>query len=269
MKTILFVDDDHYMRAKVASVFELYRGEFTLVLAAHGVEAVQVLEERQVDLVITDLWMPVMDGFQLLVHMLNRRPELPVMVLSARNPWGTQGAAGMPEQVRCVAKPLSAQVLLSEVRSFLNGRVSGPRTGLTLLSLLQLLSRERKTCMLQVAAGERTGTLYMLSGEVVHARTPACEGEAALYEMLGWMVPRVRLAPALPALRLSIDTPTEQLLASAKPFQNPAPVRAAPRAEPSPSKEGRQVRQTQPRTVHEAASDAGWLHEKALGLVLI
>jgi CheY-like chemotaxis protein len=269
MKTILFVDDDQYMRAKVASVFELYREEFTLVLAAHGVEAVQVLEERQVDLVITDLWMPVMDGFQLLVHMLNRRPELPVMVLSVRNPWGTKGSAGMSAQVRCVAKPLSAQVLLSEVRSFLEVRMPGPRMGLTLLSLLQLLSRERKTCMLQVAAGERTGTLYVLSGEVVHARTPACEGEAAFYDMLGWMVPRVRLAPALPALRLTIDTPTEKLLASTTPFQNQALVQAGVLAEPSPAKEWGQERQPRPvKPVREASSDGGWLHEKVLGPVL-
>ena len=98
MKTILFVDDDQYMRAKVASVFELYREEFTLVLAAHGVEAVQVLEERPVDL---------------------------------------------PGALRCVANPLSAQMLFSEVRAFLESCATGPRTGLTLFSLLQLLSRER------------------------------------------------------------------------------------------------------------------------------
>ncbi|HEX8700178.1 MAG TPA: response regulator [Myxococcaceae bacterium] len=259
MKTILFVDDDQYMRAKVSSVFELYREEFTLALAAHGVDAVQVLEERPVDLVITDLWMPVMDGFQLLVHLLNRRPDLPVMVLSARNPWGTKGAAGMVSQVRCVAKPLSAQVLLSEVRSFLGENASGTRTGLSLVGLLQLLARERKTCMLQVAAGERTGTLSVLSGEIVHARTPAGEGEAAFFELLGWVVPRVRLAPALPALRLTIDTPTEQLLASATPFQNAAPVQGSPRTEPSPSTEWRQERQPRPgKPGYEASSGSGW-----------
>jgi len=256
MKTILFVDDDQYMRAKVASVFELYRGEFTLVLAAHGVEAVQVLEERHVDLVITDLWMPVMDGFQLLVHMLNRRPELPVMVLSTRNPWGTRGSASMASQVRCVAKPLSAQVLFAEVRAYLDAKASAPLGGLTLLSLLQLLARERKTCMLQVAAGERSGTLYVLSGEVVHARTENGEGEAALFEMLGWLVPRVRLAPALPALRLTIDTPTEKLLSSASLFQNSAPVQGPSRTEPAPAKEWRPERPS--RSVKPVYEKSPW-----------
>ncbi|HLK99647.1 MAG TPA: response regulator [Myxococcaceae bacterium] len=246
MKTILFVDDDQYMRAKVASVFELYRGEFTLVLAAHGVEAMQVLEERHVDLVITDLWMPVMDGFQLLVHMLNRRPELPVMVLSTRNPWGTRGSLGLASQVHCVAKPLSAQVLFSEVRAYLGAKAAAPLSGLTLLSLLQLLGRERKTSMLQVAAGTRSGTLYVLSGEVVHARTEEREGEAALFEMLGWLVPRVRLSPALSALRLTIDTPTEKLLSSASLFQKAAPVQGPSRTEPAPAKEWRPERPSRP-----------------------
>jgi CheY-like chemotaxis protein len=267
MKTILFVDDDKYMRAKVASVFELHRGEFTLVLAGNGVEAVQVLEERTVDLVITDLWMPVMDGFQLLVHVLNRCPDLPVVVLSAKDPWGARGAARMPAQVRCLAKPLSAQSLLGEVREFLGALEREPQARLSIFGLLQLLVRERKTCTLQVAAGERTGTIHVLSGELVHARTTACEGEAALLELLGWVVPRVRLAPALPELRLTIDTPAEQLLVTAMPFQSFQPLQKRPRPEPVAALEWWPAKRVRPPRPGPAA-ESGWGHPLQLWTAL-
>jgi hypothetical protein len=169
------------------------------------------------------------------------------MVLSTRDSWDARRSVGLPPRVRCLTKPLSAQTMLAETREFLQELAHEPRAaGLSFFGLLQLLVREHKTCMLQVAAGERTGSLHILSGEIVHASTPACEGEAALLEMLGWVVPRVRLTPALPELRLTIDTPAEQLLASAGPFQHPQPLQGLacpepadePKWRPRPSKPG-------------------------------
>lgn len=52
-------------------------------LAANGVEALLALESQPFDLVITDLRMPSMDGFELLAHLAQRWPELPAIVLTA------------------------------------------------------------------------------------------------------------------------------------------------------------------------------------------
>jgi DNA-binding NtrC family response regulator len=52
-------------------------------LAANGVEALLALEARPFDLVITDLRMPSMDGFELLSHLAQRWPDLPAIVLTA------------------------------------------------------------------------------------------------------------------------------------------------------------------------------------------
>jgi hypothetical protein len=62
----------------------------------------------------------------------------------------------------------------------------------------------------------------------------------------------VRLAPALSALRLTIDTPTEKLLSSASLFQNSAPVPGPSRTEPAPAKERKPERPSRPmRPVYE------------------
>lgn len=231
MKRILVVDDDVQVRARVATAIELHREEFSLVTAAHGVEAVRRVEERAVDLVLLDLWMPVMDGFQLLTHLMNRCPGLPVMVLSARSPWDGLRGTGIPPEVPCVTKPVAVHTLLPQVREHLKALApEGGRPTVTLFGLLQLLVRERKTCVLEVGAEQQVGVLHVLNGELVHAWTSGHEGEGALFEMMRWASPRLRLLPALPALRVSIATRTERLLAQA--FSAREAQRALPPVEP-------------------------------------
>lgn len=52
--------------------------------AAHGAAALALLEQQSVDVLLTDLDMPVMDGFELIEHARRARPELPIVVLSTR-----------------------------------------------------------------------------------------------------------------------------------------------------------------------------------------
>lgn len=52
-------------------------------IARNGVEALLALESQPFDLVITDLRMPSMDGFELLAHLAQRWPDLPAIVLTA------------------------------------------------------------------------------------------------------------------------------------------------------------------------------------------
>jgi CheY-like chemotaxis protein len=211
MKTILVVDDDKYVRARVRGALTSGRDEFVVLEASHGDEAVQLVEERRVDLVITDLWMPVRDGFQLLVHLMNQHALLPVMVLSSHEPWDGLRGLGMAPQVPCLPKMINPQVLLQQVRERLQAQQRLP--GVTLFGFLQLLARERRTCMLEVGSGARTGTIHVLAGELVHAKVAGREGEAALLELVGWREPRLHMVPALPELKLTISTRMDWLLA--------------------------------------------------------
>ena len=56
---------------------------YAVRLTDNGVEALLALEAGRFDLVITDLRMPSMDGFELLTHLGQRWPDLPAIVLTA------------------------------------------------------------------------------------------------------------------------------------------------------------------------------------------
>ncbi|MEQ8712694.1 MAG: response regulator [Cyclobacteriaceae bacterium] len=80
---VLIVEDNQDMRKYLVSIFEDY---FTMVTARNGREALRVLETQQVNLIISDLMMPEMNGTELLVALKNNpkyRP-IPVIMLTAK-----------------------------------------------------------------------------------------------------------------------------------------------------------------------------------------
>ena len=81
MSTILIVDDDPHLR-ELSGVF-LQREGFDVSEAANGVEALSFLENRKVDLVILDIMMPQMDGWEV-CQQLRAWHDLPVLMLTAK-----------------------------------------------------------------------------------------------------------------------------------------------------------------------------------------
>ena len=83
MARILIVDDEPDLRGMVRLILEL--AGHTVVEAHHGKAALERLRDTEVDLLITDVMMPVMSGSQLIDHLRSQpAPDrLPIMVLSA------------------------------------------------------------------------------------------------------------------------------------------------------------------------------------------
>lgn len=80
--TVLIVDDSTSVRKMVESALRMMR--YSVLTAADGLEALEVLEKKQVDLAIFDVNMPRMDGLSLL-KTVRERPEwaeLPILMLT-------------------------------------------------------------------------------------------------------------------------------------------------------------------------------------------
>ena len=65
----------------------LERTSFIIVLAANGYEAMDRLRERPVDLVVTDMVMPEMDGIELVRTLAVDQPGLPIIAISGLHDW--------------------------------------------------------------------------------------------------------------------------------------------------------------------------------------
>ncbi len=82
--TILVADDDLGTRLSISDYLE--QAGYTVVMAANGLEALKLVEEYQPHLIVTDVTMPQMDGYEL-VRKVRQKPALrllPVVFLTAR-----------------------------------------------------------------------------------------------------------------------------------------------------------------------------------------
>jgi len=78
---VLVVDDEANIRRVLAA--QLSREGYEVHTAEGGEQAIEVLQEHHIDLVITDLRMPNVDGMELLRHVVMMDPDLPVVILTA------------------------------------------------------------------------------------------------------------------------------------------------------------------------------------------
>jgi two-component system NtrC family response regulator len=81
METILIVDDEKNYPLILSAVLE--EEGFETLTAGNGQDALKLLEQADVDLVLTDMKMPGMDGIALLEHIKARDSELPVIMMTA------------------------------------------------------------------------------------------------------------------------------------------------------------------------------------------
>lgn len=81
METILIVDDEKNYLTILTAILE--EEGFEVLTALSGQEALDIRKTSDVDLVLTDMKMPVMDGIELLEHIKAIDPELPVVMMTA------------------------------------------------------------------------------------------------------------------------------------------------------------------------------------------
>ncbi len=69
IKKVLLVDDDKALRQMLADSFKLFGQQYEVVQAENGLQALELLAENSFDLLLTDLNMPLMNGYQLITKV--------------------------------------------------------------------------------------------------------------------------------------------------------------------------------------------------------
>lgn len=117
-KAVLIVEDHKELRSYLQSILTT---DFRIYLAANGASALELLQTEHIDLIITDLMMPYMDGFELVDHLKNDKElqKIPVVVVSARTDKQeklnlmTKGAEDV------ISKPFDKDELLVKIQNIL------------------------------------------------------------------------------------------------------------------------------------------------------
>ena len=115
---ILIVDDNAIGRALLRDTIEL-EGEYDIVTAKNGVEALEVVKHEKPNLILMDLQMPLMDGYETTLNLkANPEPaDIPVVALTASHVMSDDHQRAM--QIGCadyLQKPVARLLLLEKVR---------------------------------------------------------------------------------------------------------------------------------------------------------
>lgn len=79
----ILVVEDHKSLLMLMSA-RLEKAGYIVIQAQNGQEALEILEEQQVDLIISDIMMPLMDGFELIESLREANFNLPILIVTAK-----------------------------------------------------------------------------------------------------------------------------------------------------------------------------------------
>lgn len=116
---ILIVDDTEIDRALLT---DLLKDEYYLLEAANGEQALEVLKRDRVTLVLTDLIMPVMNGYELLaaIKKTPRLASIPVIVMTARNDNDIEAKVMESGAADFITKPFNGKVLQCRIKNVIS-----------------------------------------------------------------------------------------------------------------------------------------------------
>lgn len=220
---VLLVDDSMAFLETVSETFEVLSGNsWEIHKASAADQALQILQQHRIELVVLDINMPMLDGVQLLGVIHRRHSDVKKVVLT--------GNASDANRATCLAsgaelfleKPITPEGF-STVFNLLNDLFvwsqregfSGTLRQVGLTDVIQIECLRRNSCILEVHNPETAGSIHIESGEIVHAAAAGLEGEQALYRLLSMRNGEFRIQPFKGSSKKTIKCSWENLLMEA------------------------------------------------------
>jgi DNA-binding response OmpR family regulator len=214
LKKVLIVDDEETLTWSMAKSLSRDRDKYEVEIANNGKEALDVLGKMPIDLVISDIRMPDINGLDLLVRVKRDYPHTKVIIMTAYGSSDVQKEASKRGSLYYIEKPFE----INEIRKLILDLVKekrgfeGKLFDLQLTDIIQMNCLGRVTTSLVITKDDHRGVIYFNDGEIVHAECDNIEGEEAFYTILGWQEGKfVSNIGAFPP-RETISSPWEHLL---------------------------------------------------------
>lgn len=129
MRKILVVDDEPKMRNLIR--IYLQNAGYSVQESANGQEALHSLQQSQPDVVILDIMMPGMDGFEICAKVRDKLPAIPILMLTARTSVEDK-VSGLSEGADdYLTKPFDGRELVARVQALIRRAYSGEEERIT------------------------------------------------------------------------------------------------------------------------------------------
>ncbi|MCK4840116.1 MAG: response regulator [Desulfobulbaceae bacterium] len=195
MNKVLIVDDSQELLRPIVVGLQKYKAEFEILTAANGEEAVAVLKKEPISTLVTDLYMPKMDGLELLAYMTQNHPRIPCVVMTAFGSAEIQAILDQRGIFHYLEKPINLKdlgnTILDALAQFEQGK---SLDGLSIAGFLQLIEMEQKSCIIEAANPRKeSGRFFFVKGKLYNAEYNDLNADKAATTMLGWANAKFRV----------------------------------------------------------------------------
>ena len=184
-KKIFIIDDEENITWSLSRL--LRHSGYYVKTSNFGKEALNILRTENFDLVITDIRMPDVDGFEILKWLVSHAPQTKVFMITAYGSPSVMDAAQRKGALYYFEKPIDHKKLISAIKEALEvtGFV-GTVEDITIFDYIQLCIFTGATKLIRVTKGDMVGTIGFNKGAIVFAECGDLYGEEAVYEILSW-----------------------------------------------------------------------------------
>jgi CheY-like chemotaxis protein len=187
-KKVLIVDDEEDLTWSISKNLARDKELYDLICVNSGKEALSVLSQVPVDLVVSDIKMPEMTGLDLLLEIKEHYPRTKVIIMTAYGSQDIQQEASRRGSLHYIEKPFEIEELRTLIVNAITEKkgFEGQVSDFQLSDIIQMNCLGRINTALIVEKDNEIGTIYFEDGNIVHAEVGSLVGENALYEILSW-----------------------------------------------------------------------------------
>jgi UDP-3-O-[3-hydroxymyristoyl] N-acetylglucosamine deacetylase len=165
-ETVLVVDDEERIRSSIRGI--LSDEGFRVVDTGLAPRVMDLIASENPDVVLLDVWMPDMDGIELLRRIKAEQPAVPVIMISGHANIQSAVAATRLGAADFIQKPFSVTGLLASISRALDGGSAGPESPNSPAAELGKQSARRKAVRTGAIAQRTVGRSIVMGGQGLH-----------------------------------------------------------------------------------------------------
>lgn len=181
---VLIVDDDLTITSLIESY--LYIKDIDTVSVNSVYSAIQVLKQENFDIILSDVNMPDINGFEFLLWLKKNDIQSHIIIMTAQANEKAKEFYHNYGVVKYLSKPLDMSQLLATINQSVKSGFSGDIKEVTLFDYLQIMTLSRRSTVLSISSSltELKAYLYFKDGELIDAEYGNQSGEEAFFKII-------------------------------------------------------------------------------------
>ncbi len=212
---VLLVDDDVELLEALALYLKADQDTYELLLARSGSEAIEILANESMAIVVCDICMQGMSGLEVLADIRVRHPQTEVILITAHGSPQLQEEVKKSGCLHLIEKPFDPEKLRRLIRRELTRQEKGfigTLRNIQLTDLIQMSCWSKLSTAIRVTQGSEQGLITIRDGQIVDAVCGQSVGEEAFYSILSWKSGSFETLAASPVRQQTIDKSWEFLI---------------------------------------------------------